>query len=69
MSIMGEPKQAIVEKCWGSEEKRVVLRRLRLYCLPLVFDDLLSSLGRVKEGVKNDSQLFDLEDKVDNNVY
>lgn len=46
------------------------MKKLRLYNLSLVFfDDLFGCLGQEKVGVKNDSQLFGLKDRVDNEVY
>lgn len=41
------------------------MKILTFYSLPLVFDDIFGCLGQEKEGVRNDPQLFVMEDWVD----
>lgn len=58
---MGKPKQANVEKWWGSKEKGGDLK-IMFYNITLVFSDLFGSLDQEKEGVRHDPQLFVLKD-------
>lgn len=47
----------------------MILKRLRLCNLSLVFDGLFDCLGPEKLGIKSDSPLFGLKDRVDTDGY